>query len=129
MSKLPEPIKNSARYNHIITFSNYVIYTYDHDPITQPHFYVVDRKTRGKKFVCIILINKPKYYKTERKRLSDSDIRIMKITLNSTYFDKETMDQPGYVWEDIINTWNARNKQKVRKNKTIPDYIKLNERN
>lgn len=125
MSKLLKSIKSERGYNSCYGFDKYLIYTLDHDPITQPHFYVVDSKTYGKKFCSIILINKPQYYKGETHKLNQKEISKMMIMFQTSYYDEQGMIRHGYRWEDIILSWNYKNKQKVRLTKQIPDYNKL----
>ena len=123
MSKLLKSTKENPHMNLCFSFSKYHILVYDHDEITQPHFHVVDIKTYGKHFHCRILINKPKYYKGETTKLSKQDINMMCFMFNCSYFDKSTMDNPQNLWDLIINTWNYKNKQKVKLNKEKPDYM------
>ena len=125
MSKLIENPKTSTGYNSCYGFAKYLILTKDHDSITQPHFYVIDSKTYGKEFCSVILINKPKYYKGETHKLTQKEIFQMMIMFQTAYYDEQGMIRHGYRWEDIILSWNYKNKQKVKLTKKIPDYSKL----
>lgn len=111
-----EELTKSERCSVVSILNEYDIVTYDFDKLSEPHFHVIDNKTKGQEFDCRIKIKTPEYLDSKDK-LTDGQIDQLIEILNSSYDNINN-------WKWLLLTWDLNNDIEVD-DFDIPDYTKL----